>query len=229
MDRSRHRKLANAGRGSEDLSDARLSPDGRHVSFIRDHALWLTSTATGATHRLTPAGYNDLREAETDWPYRNELRSSNAYWWSPDSSQIAYLETDDRATGKYTLRSADGHERTHCLSVTRRCATCCPCICPACGWWPTPRHRSGQHQGWLSARLTWTPDSRHLAVEHLSRSQKTLDLLIVDTVTGQSPSHYQRKTATGSISATARTSCGIRGVSSGRANAVAIVISISMI
>jgi dipeptidyl-peptidase-4 len=171
--------------GSEDLSDARLSPDGRYVSFIRDHALWLTSTATGATHRLTPAGYSDLREAETDWPYRNELSLRTAYWWSPDSSQIAYLETNDRATGKYTLRSAEGRENIIAYPLPGS-------VLPVVHVFLQPVNGGQRHAIDLRStkvgyvpRLTWMPDSRHLVVQHLSRSQKILDLLMVDTATGQ--------------------------------------------
>lgn len=172
--------------GAKDLSDVKLSPDGRHVSFIRDHALWLASTVTGASHRFTPSGSNDLREAEADWPYRNDLDLHTAYWWSPDSSQIAYLETDDRATGKYTLRSSDGHESSltyplpgSSLPVVRIF------VQPVSGGQRRAVDLGSAQPGYIS-RLNWTPDSRHLAAERLSRSQKVLDLLFVDTVTGQS-------------------------------------------
>src|SRR5271165_5128965 len=171
---------------ADELSDARLSPDGRHASFIRDHALWLTSTADGATHRLTPSGSDDLREGEPDWPYRNQLGLRSAYWWSPDSSQIAYLETDDRATSKYTLRTADGHESVIAypkpggrLPVVRIF------VQPVSGG-PRRTIDPGSAKAGYVPRLMWTPDSRHLAVQHLARSQKLLDLLIVDAATGQS-------------------------------------------
>ena len=33
--------------GKEELADAKISPDGKYVSFIRDHNLWLVPTAGG--------------------------------------------------------------------------------------------------------------------------------------------------------------------------------------
>jgi len=171
--------------GADELSDVKLSPDGRHASFIRDHALWLTSTATGATHRLTPPGSDGLRQGEADWPYRNELGLQTAYWWSPDSTQIAYLETDDHATSRYTLRTADGHGSDIAYPLPGgRLPAVRVFVQPVSGGPRRPVDPGSAKAGYVP-RVCWTPDSRHLAVQHLSRSQKTLDLLIVEAATGQ--------------------------------------------
>ena len=171
---------------SGELSDAQLSPDGRHASFIRDRSLWLTTIATGASRRFSLPGTADLREGEPDWPYRNELGLRAAYWWSPDSSRIAYLETDDHATGKYNLRSADGHENPIVYPLP---GTPLPIVRlflqPVSGGPRRPVDLDSANPGYLP-RVNWTPDSRQLAVERLSRDQKTLDLLLVDAATGRS-------------------------------------------
>ena len=172
--------------GAEELSDAQLSPDGRYASFIRDHSLWLTTIATGTSRRFTPPGTADLREGEPDWPYRNELGLRAGYWWSPDSSRVAYLETDDHATGKYNLRSADGHENPIVYPLP---GTPLPVVRlflqPVSGGPRRPVDLNSTGPGYLP-RLNWTPDSRQLAVERLSRDQKTLDLLLIDVPTGRS-------------------------------------------
>ena len=172
--------------GTEELSDAQLSPDGRYASFIRDHSLWLTTISTGASRRFTPPGTADLREGEPDWPYRNEIGLRAAYWWSPDSSRIAYLETDDHATGKYNLRSADGHENSIVYPLP---GTPLPVVRlflePVSGGPRHPVEVDSAKPGYLP-RVNWTPDSRQLAVERLSRDQKNLDLLLIDAATGRS-------------------------------------------
>ena len=45
------RVLVSGAEGTEDgqISDAQISPDGRYVSFVRDHALWLISTSAERT------------------------------------------------------------------------------------------------------------------------------------------------------------------------------------
>ncbi len=171
---------------SGELSDAQLSPDGHYASFIRDHSLWLTTIATGASRRFTPPGTADLREGEPDWPYHNELGLHAAYWWSPDSSRVAYIETDDHATGKYNLRSADGHENPIVYPLP---GTPLPVVRlflqPVSGGPRHPVEVDSAGPGYLP-RVNWTPDSHQLAVERLSRDQKTLDLLLIDAVTGKS-------------------------------------------
>jgi len=170
--------------GSEGLSDAQISPDGRYVSFIRDHSLWLTAVATGTTRAVTPAGSDDLREGEPDWPYRNDLGLRGAYWWSPDSSRIAYLESNDRATGKYQLRSADGSEHAIVYPLPgTRLPVLRLFIQPVNGG---PRRAIDVGSAGYLPRVVWTPDSRHVAVERLSRDQKTLDLLLVDPMSAGS-------------------------------------------
>jgi dipeptidyl-peptidase-4 len=172
--------------GAEELSDAQLSPDGRYASFIRDHSLWLTTIATGTSRRFTPPGTADLREGEPDWPYRNELGLRAAYLWSPDSSRIAYLETDDHATGKYNLRSADGRENPIVYPLPGTPLPVVRLFLQLVNGGPRrPVDLDSARPGYLP-RLNWTPDSRQLAVERLSRDQKTLDLLLIDAATGRS-------------------------------------------
>jgi dipeptidyl-peptidase 4 len=172
--------------GDKELSGATLSPDGRYVGFIREHALWITTVADGSTRRFTPAGSENLLEGEPDWSYRNEFNVESAFWWSPDSSQIAWLETDDNATNKYTLRSTDGRDRSIAyplpggsLPVVRLF------IQPVSGGRRREVDLGNKTPAYLP-RLNWAPDSRHLAVERLDRAQKVLDLLLVDVATAKS-------------------------------------------
>ena len=52
------------------LSDPRISPDGRKVSFILDHTLWLVNVAQAAPFARLPVQENsDRREGQPDWPW----------------------------------------------------------------------------------------------------------------------------------------------------------------
>ena len=169
---------------AEESSDVQLSPDGRYVSFIREHTLWLAATATGTARRFTPVGSADLREGEPEWPYRNELGLKAAYWWSPDSSRIAYLETDDRHTGRYNLRSADGQERAIAYPLPGTILPVVHLFVQALNGGERRAIDLGRAD--YLPRVNWTPDANHFAVERLSRDQKTLDLLLADPATGKS-------------------------------------------
>src|SRR5579864_250468 len=74
--------------------DAKLSPDGRRVSFRREHDLYSLEIASKKTVRLTSDGSETLLNGELDWVYPEELEIGTAHWWSPDGKFIAYLQLD---------------------------------------------------------------------------------------------------------------------------------------
>src|SRR5690349_5121519 len=89
--------------GKATIADPKISPDGRFVSFVRDHNVWLVSLADGKERAITQGGTEEIRKGELDWVYPEELDIKTAYWWAPDSSAIAYLEMDERKVSQYPL------------------------------------------------------------------------------------------------------------------------------
>jgi dipeptidyl-peptidase 4 len=175
--------------GKTGLADPKISPDGNFVSFVRDHNLWLVNVADGKERALTRGGVEELRKGELDWVYPEELEIKTAYWWSPDSSSIAFLEMDERQVAQYPLvdfSSFDGEadmERyppaggknpiVHVL-VTR-----------IDGGEPKPMDTGTETDVYIP-RVNWLPDSKHVAIQRLNRAQTDLDLLIADASTGKS-------------------------------------------
>jgi dipeptidyl-peptidase 4 len=82
-----------------------FSPDGKAVAFVRDYDLFVVDIATQTERRLTTGGRDDLRHAQADWVYYEEIfnRRSPAFWWSPDSKQIAFMEFDDKGVPLHTV------------------------------------------------------------------------------------------------------------------------------
>jgi dipeptidyl-peptidase 4 len=64
--------------GTRELADAKISPDGRYVSFIRDHNLWLVPSTGGNERALTTGGTEQVRKGELDWVYPEELDITTA-------------------------------------------------------------------------------------------------------------------------------------------------------
>ena len=89
--------------GEETIADVKISPDGKFVSFVRAHNLFLVSIADAKERALTSGGTEAVRKGELDWVYPEELDLKTAYWWSPDSSKIAFLEMDESKVSKYPL------------------------------------------------------------------------------------------------------------------------------
>jgi dipeptidyl aminopeptidase/acylaminoacyl peptidase len=90
-----------------------FSPDGRFVAFVRDNDLWVVDLATQTERALTVGGSETFRQGKADWVYYEELLDRNwqAFWWSPDSQSIAFLQTDDAAVPRHTLVALVGAER----------------------------------------------------------------------------------------------------------------------
>src|SRR5258708_36680186 len=64
------------------------------VAFRRMFDLYALDIASGKETRLTRDGSETLLNGQLDWVYPEELEISTAYWWSPDSKSIAYLQFD---------------------------------------------------------------------------------------------------------------------------------------
>src|SRR5262249_42724360 len=89
--------------GKDAIADVKFSPDGKYVSYVCQHNLHLITLSDGKTRAVTNGGTEEIRKGELDWVYPEELDLKTAYWWSPDSTRIAFLEMDERKVSKYPL------------------------------------------------------------------------------------------------------------------------------
>ncbi len=83
---------------AKEEEDAQLSPEGRHVGFVKGNDLWCLDVATGAEKRLTTTGSEQMLNGKLDWVYEEELadrRSGRSFEWAPDGRSIAYLRLDE--------------------------------------------------------------------------------------------------------------------------------------
>jgi dipeptidyl aminopeptidase/acylaminoacyl peptidase len=179
-----------------------FSPDGRQVAFIRDHDLHAVDVAEPKERALTTGGSDTLRRGEADWVYFEEIfgRSWSAFWWSPDSKRIAFMEFDDAEVRNLTM--LDDTETPRKVEVNRY---------PRAGE-PNPRVRLGVvgSQGgpvaWadlseysadasLISRVGWLPDSTAVYCYVQDRVQTWLDLLkipVADDASSPKPTRLFR-------------------------------------
>ncbi len=167
--------------------DAKLSPDGRFVSFRREHDLYSLEITTGKLTQLTRDGSETLLNGELDWVYPEELEIATAHWWSPDSKRIAYLQLDIGKEPVFPqvdllgLRARFEPERYPKAGDPNADARVG--IVSATGG-ETKWMDLGETRNYLLARVAWLPDSQAIAVERLNRIQNRLDLLIANAVNG---------------------------------------------
>jgi len=167
--------------------DAKLSPDGRVVAFRRDHDLYALEIASRKLLRLTRDGSATLLNGETDWVYPEELELGTAWWWSPDSKQIAYLQFD--VSREPLFPQVDLSPALALLEPQRFPQPGTPNADVRLGvvsgyGGPTRWMDLGETRDYLLARVNWSPDSGQLAVERLNRIQNRLELKLADAGSG---------------------------------------------
>ena len=177
-----------------------MSPDGKFVAFINDYDLHVVDIATQTTRALTTGGTDVVRHGMASWVYFEELfgRNWKAYWWSPDSSQIAFLITDSSAVPEYTI--VDNQRREQRIEVERytRPGERNPevelgFVSPHGGSIRTA-DLSGYDDGlFLISGVSWTPDSRNCVLHVQNRIQTWLDVLHVSP-RGGTPKKLMRET-----------------------------------
>lgn len=93
-------------------NEAILSPDTQYVAYLKGNDLYLSDIATGIEKKLTTGGSETVFNGRLDWVYQEEVYgrgSYRAFWWSPDSKQIAFLSLDETQVPVYIL-PGDHHQ-----------------------------------------------------------------------------------------------------------------------
>lgn len=175
--------------GKESIADAKISPDGKWVSFVREHNVFAMNVADGKERELTSGGTEEIRKGELDWVYPEELAISTAYWWAPDSSAIAYLEMDERKVTKYPMvdfESYHGEAEMEPYPVAGGANPVVHVYVASVSGGKARQMDTGAESDQYIPRVAWLADSKQVAMERLNRRQTQIDLLFADAATGKS-------------------------------------------
>jgi dipeptidyl-peptidase 4 len=175
--------------GKEAIADVKISPDGKLVSFVREHNLFVVNGADGKERAITRGGSEKVRKGELDWVYPEELDLKTAYWWSPDSSKIAFLEMDESKVTKFPLVdfasfAGDAEEERYPIAGGNN-----PVVhvyVASVNGGKAAMMDTGSETNQYIPRVAWLRDSKRVAIERLNRPQTQLDLLIAGAETGKS-------------------------------------------
>ncbi|HLV96497.1 MAG TPA: S9 family peptidase [Candidatus Acidoferrales bacterium] len=187
--------------GSKEINDPKFSPDSKWISFVGGENLWVVNVEGGKAKQLTTGGNEALLKGELDWVYPEELDCRTAYWWSPDSSKIAYYEMNEHPVERYPIvdmsspvgaveyerypqaGQANPIVRVGVAAVTSGAGSS---GAPASGVPETRWMDTGKDTDVYLPRVDWLPDSRRVAIQRLNRGQNRLDLLFCDAASGAS-------------------------------------------
>ena len=76
------------------LMDPKFSPDGKKISYVRGHDIYVFDIAAGKEIRVTENGSEAVPHGIAEFVAQEEMGRFTGYWWSPESDKIAYQETD---------------------------------------------------------------------------------------------------------------------------------------
>src|ERR1700686_1778245 len=85
------------------VMDPKFSPDGKKLSYVRNHNLYVIPVGCGSETALTRDHDPNILNGEVDWVYAEELDARSHYFWSPDGTKIAYLQMNETRVPTYPI------------------------------------------------------------------------------------------------------------------------------
>ena len=170
--------------------DPTFSPDDRRIAFSRNHDLFVLDLESNEETRLTATGCDSILNGILDWVYMEELFTRGdvkAFWWSPDSRRLAFLEIRESPVPLFPLVDWIPVHAEYELQHYPKAGD------------PSPIVRVGMvdvgggEVVWADtdtgddsyiARVNWLGDSRGVAIEKINRAQDDLALLFADARSG---------------------------------------------
>jgi dipeptidyl-peptidase-4 len=172
-----------------------FSPDGRMVGFVRENNLYVEDLGMQRRERaLTRDGSAKILNGRLDWVYQEELYgrgSFGAYWWSPDSTSIAFLRIDESPVPEFTVVDHIPYDQKLEVTAYPQAGDPNPIVklgvVNAAGgdirWIDTFKY---QPEDFLISRVTWTPDGEKVVYQAQNREQTFLDVNFADPRNGKS-------------------------------------------
>ncbi len=178
-----NKKIRQLTRSDAFETDAKFSPKGGFVSFIRDQNIYVVNIKSGKEQQLTQDGGGLIKNGMAEFVAQEEMDRDTGYWWSPDEQHIAFLQVDEApvaVTKRYEINADDievieqRYPYTGEANVKIKMAVV---------------HLASSEIQWIDigkdddiyiARVDWLPDSKQVSYQWQSRNQQTLELRFAD-------------------------------------------------
>ncbi len=167
--------------------DPKFSPDGKYITFVRNHNLFLRPTREGTEQALTHDTDKNILNGEVNWLYEEELNVRSNYFWSPDSKQILFLQTNETQVPTYPIVDwMPVHPTTDFIKYPKAGDPNPVVKLGVMGLdgrptWITPTTETNMYIprfGWLKPGLAWALV--------LNRHQNQMDVYVIDVNSGHS-------------------------------------------
>jgi len=187
FDRGTKKLMALSAGGKQ--SYATFSPDGKRVAFVRDNNVFLVDLATMKETAVTTTGVrNQLIHGSCDWVYEEEFEFAQAFFWSPDSRQIAFYSFDESQVPEYNMQEwgklypedyrykyPKAGEKNSVVSISSYDVASAR----------TTKMDVGPVADQYIPRVMWTQTPNLLSIRRMNRLQNKLEILHGDATTGK--------------------------------------------
>lgn len=172
-----------------DEIDAKVSPKGSYVSYVRDQNLIVYDLASGKETPITDDGAGLISWGTAEFIAQEEMDRDTGYWWSPDERYIALTRVDESPVDVVPRFEITGGGATMVEQRYPRAGrpnAVVELYVRDLQSGARVKVDLGANTDIYLARVNWSGDGKTLYVQRQSRDQKTLDLLSVDPTTGAS-------------------------------------------
>jgi len=165
-------------------TDARFSPKGNYVSFIREQNLYALELNSGKEIQLSQDGGGVIKNGMAEFVAQEEMSRMTGYWWSGDETKIAYTRVDESPV-KEAIRNEIYADEVK-LFNQRYPFTGTDNVKIQLGVVKLNDQKVdwidlGKNQDIYIARAKWLKDSKTLSYQWQNRSQQTLELRFYDS------------------------------------------------
>jgi dipeptidyl-peptidase-4 len=171
---------------SGNVSDPKISPKGRYVSFVRSQNLYVIDLASGAERQLTTDGTGTIHNGEAEFVAQEEMGQRTGYYWAPDDSAIAYKRFDEApvpVVRRFEIFAdrTDVVEQRYPAAGDPNVLVDLMIVAPSTG--ALRKVDLGAERDIYLVRADWSADSKHLVYQRQMRDQKRLELVAVNAAT----------------------------------------------
>ena len=178
-----------AVREGDKISNATMSPDATKVGYTFENNLFFLDLNTNETSQVTTDGVtNSIINGMADWVYEEEYSFTRAFFWSPDSKQIAYLRFDESEVPEFTMTNYKGglypeYETFKYPKVGEKNAIVTSHVYDLSSGSVISFDTGSTHDNYIP-RLKWTNQDNTLMIYKMNRHQNELELVLGNTKDG---------------------------------------------
>jgi dipeptidyl-peptidase-4 len=180
-----------------------FSPDSNYIAYTKGNDLYAYNLSTNKENRLTSDGTTTTLNGFASWVYWEEIfgRATRyrAFWWNPNSKQLAYMHFDESMVPMFPIYNSDGQrgfvEETRYPKAGERNPEVKVGFVSAEGGattWADFNDKDDQYFGWP----IWREDGSSLLVQWINRGQDHLKIFDVSPTNGTKKIMYEEEQKT---------------------------------